>query len=695
MATGDNVLHLVIADDSLNDAEHLVSVLRNAGMAVRPTRIQDDEELEQVLAGRAQDLFLCAPGLDSLPMETAFRILEQSGKDIPMLVLSEDEDAELRREVMTMGAVDMVSKSDTEHFQNVIRRELHNLRARRQVRRLEAALRESERRAQQLLNSSRDAIAYVHDGMHVYANTSYLERFGFEAMEELEGLPLLDLVSGDDQKRLKEFLRAYNKGEQQENYVEITVQPTDQEAPQPIEMHFSEATWDGEACTQILIPEQRQVEAGAAATEGPRRDEATALYQRRHFIEELEHRIADTLRQDAGGQVGLLYISPDNLDTVRQNIGITAVDVVMGDIAEIVTAHLDEKDAAGRFSDEVITVMLTGQGVHEALAMAETIRGDVESRVSEVGDRSVANACSIGVAVLGDNLANTDRALNLADEACQQARSEGGNRVQLYSSSDERADEEGVDWERRITDALEDGGLFLHYQPLVALEGDQTPRYEARVRLTGEEGDELGPGEFMPYADELGLTPRIDRWVLTEVVRQLAAQKKAGKKTIMFMKVGGPTLSDGEFLNVVDQTLNEHGVEGWRLTFEVNEPIAVTQLNQAKQFYKAVKELKCGFVLDEFGSGLNPFQLLKHLPAEHVKLDRTVIEQLSRNDGDPDSVREIIETAHEMRKKVIGGYVEGAMELAQLWQYDIDLVQGNFLAAPGPDMNYDFTGMVM
>jgi EAL domain-containing protein (putative c-di-GMP-specific phosphodiesterase class I) len=265
----------------------------------------------------------------------------------------------------------------------------------------------------------------------------------------------------------------------------------------------------------------------------------------------------------------------------------------------------------------------------------------------------------------------------------------------LYASSDGRAGEEGVDWERRITDALQDGGLFLHYQPLVALEGDQTPRYEARVRLAGEEGEELGPEEFMPYADELGLTPRIDRWVVGEVARQLATHKKAGKKTIIFAKVGGTTLSDGEFVQMVSQTLDEQGVEGWRLTFELNEPIAVTQLNQAKQFYKAIKELKCGFVLDQFGSGLNPFQLLKHLPAEYVKLDRTVVEQLSRNDGDPDSVRETIENAHEMRKKVIGGYVEGAMELAQLWQYDVDLVQGNFLAAPHPEMNYDFSGMVM
>jgi EAL domain-containing protein (putative c-di-GMP-specific phosphodiesterase class I) len=163
----------------------------------------------------------------------------------------------------------------------------------------------------------------------------------------------------------------------------------------------------------------------------------------------------------------------------------------------------------------------------------------------------------------------------------------------------------------------------------------------------------------------------------------------------MFMKVAGATLADSGFVDAVAQTLKHYNVSGSRLVFEVNEPVAVTQLNQAKQLFKGIKELKCGFVLDQFGSGLNPFQLLKHLPAEFVKLDRTIIEQLSSGKGDPESVQQTIATAHEMRKKVIGGYIEGAMELAQLWQYEVDLVQGNFLAGPSRELNYDFTGMVM
>jgi len=695
MASGENVLHLIVADDSLNDAEHLVSVLRNTGMAVRPTLIEDDEQMEQVLAGRAQDLFLCAPGLDSLPMETAFRTLEQSGKDIPMLVLSEDEDAELRSEVMAMGAMDMVSKTDTTHFQHTIRRELRNLRARRQVRRLEASLRESERRAQQLLNSSRDAIAYVHDGMHVYANTSYLERFGFQAMEDLEGLPILDLVSGDDQKRLKQFLRAYSKGEQEANHVEVTVQPTDDEEAHMAAMYFSEATWDGEACTQILIPEHSETEQSVATSSEPAtQDEITGLYQRRQFMEALEKSIAATLNQDAGGQLGLLYISPDNLETVRQSIGITAVDVVVSDIAEVVAKHLGDGDAAGRFSDEVITVMLTEQGVHEALSIAEAIRGDVENTVSEVGNRSVANNCSIGVVILGDNMADTDTALNLADEACGQAHRDGGNRVQLYAG-EERASDEASSWQQWLNDALEGEAFYLVFQPLVALEGDQTPRYEVRLRITGDEGEELEPETFMPHADEAGLTPRIDEWVLRCSIATLAERHKRGEKTVIFLKVSGTTLTDSSFVETLSGLLREYDVEGSNIVFELNEPVAVTQLNQAKNLYKGIKELKCGFVLDQFGSGLNPFQLLKHLPAEYVKLDRTVVEQLSRSDGDADSVRQTIETAHEMRKKVIAGYIEDPMELAQLWQQEVDLVQGKFLAEPSREMNYDFTGMVL
>ncbi len=693
MSTKDNVIRLIIAEDSLNDAEQLISVLRNHGLAVRPTRVIDDEELQQALTAHVQDLLLCAPGLGGLSIEIALRVLEQSGKDVPVLVLSEADDARLRTEIMAMGAMDLVSKSDSEHFLLTVQREFRRLLERRRLRRLEAQLRETERRCHTLLDSSRDAVAYVQEGMHVYANASYLERFQAASFEDLEGLPILDLVAGDDQVRCKEFLRGYSRGQQERGEIELVIAGVDGETRNVV-MEFSAASWDGEPCTQVLIREQASsadLEAQLAAM--GRQDVLTGLYNRAAFIEELEHSISASLDSETGAQSGLLYLQPDNVEAIRENLGVSALDQVMADLARIVRTQIGDGHVAGRYSDHVLAVLLRGCGVHDALGIAEGIRSAVEAHVSEHDNRTVTKSCSIGVAVISDAVSQTGQAFNLAHEACEIARREGGDRVHLYAATEEA--DTGGSWKNRLEDALQGQGFQLLFQPLVALAGDQEERYEARLRLAGEDGTLLHPRDFLPHAERLGLVPAIDQWVLDAALAKVARRSWQGHRSTVFVKLGGATLSDSGFAAALAAALEKHGVPGEQLVLQVNEPVAVTQLNDAKSLFKTAKEHRCGFALDQFGSGLNPFQLVKHLPADYLKLDRTLTEDLASSDENREAVGNIIQTAHEMRKKVVAGYLREATVLATLWQYQVDLVQGNFLGDAQPEMNYDFSGMVI
>jgi PAS domain-containing protein len=115
--------------------------------------------------------------------------------------------------LIAAGARDVALRSKPEHVQFVVRNEFHALLARRGLRHLEAALRETERRCDALISSSRDPIAYVHEGMHIRANQAYLEMFGFEDFEEIEGLSVLDLISPDDADSFKQLLKKMEKGE--------------------------------------------------------------------------------------------------------------------------------------------------------------------------------------------------------------------------------------------------------------------------------------------------------------------------------------------------------------------------------------------------------------------------------------------------------------------------------------------------
>ncbi|MDN5871247.1 MAG: EAL domain-containing protein [Nitrococcus sp.] len=697
MASEKNLLRLAIAEDSLDDAEHLINVLRNAGYAVRATPVEDEEALRAALSECSHDLLICAPHLELLPLEVGARIALQPGREIALLILNEQPDPELRRQVMAMGAADLVNKGDAEHFRLVVEREFRNLSERRRLRRLEVTLRETERRCNALLDSSRDAIAYVHEGMHIYANAAYLEKFGIEHAEAIEGLPILDLIAADDQARFKGFFRRYSQGQCKDDHFEVNINEP-QNQTQAVVMYFCAASIDGEPCTQILMHSSTAgLEQELASLS--RRDVLTGLFNRKHFLEQLDHALREITTAGDNPAHGLLYLQADNLEAAHASLGITSVELVLADIAKIIQGHTGEDDVAARYADTVFTILLSNRTIHETLAVAEAIRQGVEEQVSETGSRTITKSCSIGVAMLSDGVANAAQAINLAAEAGELAGREGGNRVHLHATAGENdsGSDSGsrTDWKSRIEHALADEAFYLMYQPLVSLSGDQTERYEARLRLSGDGGETLAPRDFMPFADQCGLTPAIDRWLSRTVLATIAERREAGQETWIFTKISGGTLGDPDFLPFVTAELDRLGLERASFVFEISEPVAVTQLHQAKALYLRAKELGCGFALDQFGRGLNSLQLLKHIPADYLKLDHSLCIDLMDNTEAQRKIRAIVDAAHTLEKQVIAGYLEEATVLATLWQYKVDLVQGHFLQEPMPEMSYDFSGLVI
>lgn len=695
MASQDNTLRLLIAEESLNDAETLISVLRNAGHAVRATRVEDDEDLAEALAAGQYDLMLCSSTLEELPLQQACGQIKRAGKDIPVLAIAGDENPEQRLQAMTDGALDFISKHDLKHLQMVIQREVRHLSERRRLRKLEAALRETEKRCYALLDSSRDAIAYVHEGMHIYANQAYLERFGFASMEDIEGMPLLDMAAGGDQGRLKEFLRGYQKsgGQQDDNELELSM-VSDAGDEFPVIMTFSEASIEGEPCTQILMRDkssQRELEQQLDSLS--KQDITTGLYNRQYFMERLEQVIGGAL--DGGDGGGLLFIQIDNVDALRQAMGITGIDLVANDIAALIRDEIGDDGIAARFGDDAFSVLVAGKTVHDAIAIGEAIRQKIEDHIAESDGKTVTTTCSIGITTLGETSGDPQQAINGAHQASEDARGKGGNQVELFTSKEEHDRAKVSDLRRRLEEALQNDDFYLVYQPVASLQGDTTENYEVRVRMTGEAGSVM-PGDFVPQAEQAGAMPALDRWIVEHALQSLALRQKAGQDTVLFVKLSGTTLTAAaEFLPFLTEQLQSSKVEPHRLVFQVNEPVAVTQLNQAKEIFRGLRQLGCRFSLDHFGSGLNPFQLVKHLPADFLKLDSALTHNLSDSDENQASVRQLISNAHETGRKIIAGYLEDASSLALLWQYGTDYVQGYFLAEPSREMDYDFSGMVI
>ena len=255
MSKQDNVIKLLLIEDSVEEAEQLISMLRNGGIAVRPARAANAAELETQVAKHTPDLILANLAARTLKLAEVAATANRTGKDIAIIAVATNVNEDTIVGAFQDGARALALRHRAEHVQAVVRREFESLNMRRSVRRLETSLRETERRCDALLDSSRDPIAYVHEGMHVRANKAYLEIFGFEDFEEIQGMSILDMIAPDDADDFKSLLRRLSKGEKPPQKLNLKAQRGDGTTFDAT-MEFAEASYEGEPCQQIIFRQQ-------------------------------------------------------------------------------------------------------------------------------------------------------------------------------------------------------------------------------------------------------------------------------------------------------------------------------------------------------------------------------------------------------------------------------------------------------
>ena len=686
----DTTLRLTLVDDSAEDAEAIVSTLRNGGIAVRPLRPLDAGELGQMVASQPMDLLLASRTAKGIPLATVLAQVDGSGKDIPVIVLADAiTEADLLAD-QAAGARAVALRGRPDHVLTVLRREWADLDARRSQRRLEGQMRETERRCDALISSSRDPIAYIHEGMHIRANDAYLEMFGFESFEDVEGLSLLDLVGPQYVSDFKALLKKLSKGEPPPPRFELEARSLDGDSF-PATLEFATATYEGEPCVQVVFRRREEFDPELAreVEDLRQRDMVTGLLNRPTFLRELETAVAAVARGE--DQYGLLLVEPDHYQRLLADIGIDSADDLAAALAARLSEKLDDSCIAARFGERTFAVLLRGNHAHTA-ALAEKLRAAYASHVFNVGERSASVTASLGGVQIGEKIASVGPVLTRATDCLQAATNLGGNRFEIFDpGAVDRAEEERVqNWIQRLREALQDDSFRLHYQPVVSLQAEPGEVYEALLRLESN-GEIVQPQSFIGIAEDNGLLDAIDRWVVNRAIEVLAERKRNGHDTRMVVKVSPASFADNRLLDLIARQLAAHDVPGDRLWLQTPEAKVFTHLRQAQAFQTAAAKLGCHVGLEHFGAGLDSFQLLSHFQPTFLKIDRVFSEDLGRNAEHQQKIREIAERAQALGILTVAEHVQDAATMAFLFTANVDYVEGNFLAAPGPLMNYDFS----
>ncbi|WP_454256298.1 EAL domain-containing response regulator [Pseudomonas sp. Marseille-Q8238] len=685
MAIEKKTIRLLILEDSQNEAERLVSLFRNSGHATRVHRITSSDDLLEALQ-QSWDLLISAPTSENLDPNEAISAIRRLAKDIPVIRLIDGNDSDDITEALSLGAQDALPLGEDERLILVANRELTNLEERRARRAAEVALRESEKRCQLLLESSVDAITYVHDGMHIYANRAYLQLFDYEDADELEGMPMIDLIASEDQAAFKDFLRNYSSTD---GSAELTCGGVKADGQRfQARMGFSPATYDSEPCIQVVIrAEADNAELEERLREISSQDLVTGLFNRTHLLE-----LMDSAAQRAittGEVATLAYIRLDRYSHLLVEVGLAGIDILLTDLAGLLRKHFPAEAQLARFGDDVFAVLQPGIAPEQSTERLHSLLKIVESHLFDVSGRTVQATLSIGVAGLNETTAKAqevvDRAHRCADELAD------GNALKLYNPADELAAAASRgNLVAMVQQALDNNSFRLLFQPIISLRGDSDEHYEVMLRLLSPHGEEVPTGDFIAAARDSGLAEKIDRWVILNAIKQLAEHRSKGHQTRLFVHLSASSLQDQTLLPWLSVALKAARLPSDALVFQLNETDAIAYLKQAKSLVQGLAELHCKTAINQFGCALNPFNTLKFLNVDFVKVDSSFAQDLAQAENQ-EALKTLLASLHAQAKLTIVPHVESASILATLWQAGVNYIQGHYLQGPSQAMDYDFS----
>lgn len=411
-------------------------------------------------------------------------------------------------------------------------------------------------------------------------------------------------------------------------------------------------------------------------------DSLTGLPNRDLFGDRLRQEIARSRRD--GGAFVVMFVDLDRFKAVNDSHGHNAGDQLLCEAADRLKSTLREGDTVSRHGGDEFAVLVTD--VREKVDVLPVAQKIIEA-LSEpflVAGQACFLSASVGIAIFPDNGDTPDELLKHADTAMYRAKSAGRRQAVFF---EERMNAEAVAHlaiDRELRRALERNELVLHYQPQVELESDRVVGAEALVRWNHPERGLLGPGHFIPVAEQSDVILGVGRWVIEEACRQMQIWRKQGLPLErVSVNVSARQFADPGFVDHVRTTVLERGLAA-HLEFEITETVLLERGEELAGKLRQLADFGCSIALDDFGTGFSSLAYLKKLPVHAVKIDRMFVDDIDRTADARALVEAMIEMSHVLGKWVVAEGAERHSHVAMLQGLGCDLVQGYVFSKPLP-----------
>ncbi|MGV3593494.1 MAG: putative bifunctional diguanylate cyclase/phosphodiesterase [Gammaproteobacteria bacterium] len=670
-------LNILFIEDTPDDAELAVRNLAREGFDIHWERVDNERDLRTLLRSPWEpDIILSDYSMPGFSGRAALQVCQEMAPEIPFIFLSGTIGEELAIESIHEGATDYVLKENLRRLSTSVNRALNDSQRRRRSHELER----ERSRLITILEATSDVVVIADPGDSI----TYLNP-GARKLLELTGEPpelnIRSLHPGDQWNFIRRELLSHRRG-----------------------------LWQGDVLLQKGDGTQIPVSLVVIAHRGSDTDVeyfsllARDIRERKAYERQIQHlanydSLTDlpnrTLLADRATQainhchwtsraLALMVVDIDRFKLVNDGYGQDTGDALLKQFGSRLRGAVRNRDTIARISGDTFAVLAT------ELASPDDIAGLVNKLQDElaqpfvIGSQSLTVSTGIGVSVFPRDGHDFATLLQNADVAMHRLKERGESGYQFYAAGMTRDATERVRIETDLRHAVTNRQqLELHFQPQVALDGEQVIGFEALMRWNHPEQGMLSPAQFIPIAENSEYIHQMGEWVLLSACRQLAEwDMGTDRRPCMAVNVSARQFRGKGFVDMVERILTATRLAPQRLELELTESALVHDHREVSTILNRLHELGVRIALDDFGTGYSNLSYLSRLPIHTLKIDRSFVQRAPVDGNDAHIVRAIITLADALGLQVLAEGIETREQLELLRQYGCRKGQGFYFEQP-------------
>ncbi|KAF7772629.1 hypothetical protein PMAN_b0209 [Pseudoalteromonas marina] len=407
-------------------------------------------------------------------------------------------------------------------------------------------------------------------------------------------------------------------------------------------------------------------------------DGLTDLPNRRFFYEEIQ-----TLISNDNTSFALIFLDLDGFKDVNDSLGHDYGDLLLHHVANRLKACIEDEDIIARLGGDEFTLILKDANQTFAVKAADKIKQALLTPI-QLKEETVCVTASIGITLYPEHGSTVEKLVKRADQAMYLSKKKGRNRYEFFSYSIEEKATEKRKLIEEIKLGLKESQFELYYQPIFSVDGKSITKAEALIRWNHPQKGLIGPNEFIPIAEKNGLISDIGRWVKSQAIQDCTLFNKISKRLIQVSINTSPLEIDrsGEWVEQWIQASQKFNLPGHSVLIEVTENTLMGTDSEIKRQLKRLSEFQIDVAIDDFGVGYSSLAYLQRLDIDILKIDRSFIKDIEKNDNSIALVRAIITMAHNLNVEVVAEGVEKQEQYMLLKQMQCDYIQGYYFSKP-------------